>query len=103
MKKYLANDPVNGIYELFETIEEARNYLTDCFLYEDEGYHPDTESFEIYELIERVKITVVDEKSNYKYASEENVPEDDQEAIDNEDYWKHSYCDEICTHEFVKV
>jgi len=105
MKKYLAHDPVNNEWDLFETIEEAREALTEFFLYGDEGYHPDAESFEIFELVETVKLTTTDEKSNYKYESEDAAIEaNDQEAIDDENFWPHSSdFEEVCKHEFVRV
>jgi len=103
MKKYLAHDQINGDWEDFDTIEEAREFLTESFLDDDEGYHPDADSCCIYQLYETVKIIELDSKSNYKYSSEDEVPEDDHEAIDNEDFWPHpSQFDFISKHEFIK-
>jgi hypothetical protein len=85
MKAYLAHDPINGEHEEFETIEEAREFLEESFLDSDEGYHPDASTCRIYKLIETVKMTVVDEKSNYKYDSEDDVPENDETG----DFWPH--------------
>jgi len=99
MKKYLAHDPVNNEWDLFETIEEAREALTEFFLYGDEGYHPDAESFEIFELVETVKLTTTDEKSE-----DAAIEANDQEAIDDENFWPHSSdFEEVCKHEFVRV
>lgn len=105
MKKYLAFDPINHEYEDFETIKEAQEYLEESFLDDDEGYHPDAEDFLIYELIEKVKVTELDAKENYKYGSEEEAEEaNDQKALDDEDFWPHSsQFDFVSKHEFVKV
>lgn len=102
---YLTYDPVNGEYEYFETIEEAREYLQEGFLDDDEGYHPDAEDFKIYKLYEKVVITELDNKENYKYPSEEAAIEaNDEEALDKEDYWNHpDHWDAISKHEFKKV
>ena len=47
MKKYLAFDGINCEYKPFETIEEARKWLEECFYNDGEGYHPDLESCKI--------------------------------------------------------
>jgi len=83
IKKYLAHNPINGDYEDFDIIQEAQEWLEASFLDSDEGYHPDAEDCCIYQLVEKVKLTIIDEKINYKYESEDDVPEDDQKAIDD--------------------
>ena len=103
-KKYLAFDPINGDYEDFDTIEEAQKWLTESFVDRDEGYHPEAEDCCIYQLIEKVKLTITDEKINYKYESEDDISEDDQKALDDEDFWPHPIeFDTVCKHEFIKV
>lgn len=104
MKKYLTYDPINGEFELFERIEEAREWLKEIFLDSDEGYHPDTEDFCIYKLVEKVKLIISDEKSNYKYPSEDSIPEEDKKAFENEDFWPYDIdFDYVCKHEFIKI
>jgi len=99
MKNYLAHDPINWEFEEFETIEEARLFLEASFLDLDEGYHPDTNQCRVYKLTETVELTLVDKKSNYKYPSEDDVPEDDETG----DFWPNpSQFDEIYEHKFVK-
>ncbi len=96
--KYLAFDGINLEHEEFETIEEARNYLTECFLCPDEGYHPDIKSCKIYQLIETVDYEIVDSKENYKYDYIDDLPEgeDDESQVwlyNNEftEIWKHKF------------
>jgi len=100
MKKYLAFDGINCEHEEFETIEEAREYLEECFLDSDDGYHPDMDSCKIYELKETVSYDVIDKKENYKYIHEEDIPEDDEVS----EAWPHNNdFDEIWKHKFVAV
>ena len=100
MKKYLAFDGINGGHEDFDTIEEARKWLEDCFLSPDEGYHPDFASCKIYQLAETVECEVVDKKENYKYIYEDDIPEGDNES----QAWPYSTdFDEIWEHKFVPV
>ena len=100
MKKYLAFDGINGGHEDFDTIEEARKWLEDCFLSPDEGYHPDFASCKIYQLAETVECEVVDKKENYKYIYEDDIPEGDNES----QAWPYSTdFDEIWKHKFVPV
>ena len=100
MKKYLAVDGINGDREEFDTIEEAREWLEDCFLSPDEGYHPDFASCKIYQLAETVECEVVDKKENYKYIYEDDIPEGDNES----QAWPYSTdFDEIWKHKFVPV
>lgn len=99
MKKYLAYDAGENEYESFETIEQARAWLKEGFLQDGEGYHPDTESCKIYELKETVTLTVVDEKKNYKYQSEEDAPEGEED-----DVWPYDNAfDTVSKHEFKPV
>jgi hypothetical protein len=100
MKRYLAFDGINGDREEFDTIEEAREWLEDCFLSPDEGYHPDFASCKIYQLAETVECEVVDKKENYKYIYEDDIPEGDNES----QAWPYSTdFDEIWKHKFVPV
>ena len=100
MKKYLAFDGINGGHEDFDTIEEARKWLEDCFLSPDEGYHPDFASCKIYQLAETVECEVVDKKENYKYIYEDDIPEGDNESqawpysTDFDEIWKHKFVSE---------
>ena len=97
-KRFLAYDSPNHEFESFDTIDEARKWLEEAFFDRDEGYHPDAESCEIFELKETVKCHIVDSKSNYKYENEEDVPEDDTES----EVWPYSnQFDEIWKHEFI--
>jgi hypothetical protein len=97
MKRYLAFDGINGDHEEFDTIEEAREWLEDCFLSPGEGYHPDFQSCKIYQLAETVECEVVDKKENYKYMDEDDIPEGDNESqawpysTDFDEIWKHKF------------
>lgn len=97
--KYLAYDGIENEYELFETIEEAQEWLEGSFLDDTEGYHPDLESCKIYELKQVIKIKVIDSKENYKYENEEDIPEGDTESkawpYDNafDEVWEHKFVD----------
>ena len=85
-QRFLAYDPVNEEYERFDTIEDAREYLETGFLADpNEGYHPDTEDFQIYELRETVELNIVDCIEEYE----------------NRDDWPYPEFDEICEHKFV--
>jgi hypothetical protein len=100
MKKYLAFECFNCSYEAFETIQEAREWLEECFFSPDEGYHPDLKGCRIYKLVETVDYNVIDKKSNYKYDDENDIPEGDDES----EAWPHrSDFDEIWKHKFVRV
>lgn len=98
-KKYLAYDGINGDYERFETIEEAREWIKDSIYQPEEGYHPDLKSCKIYELKEVVDYDVIDKKSNYKYEDEDDIPEGDNDSeawpYDNafEEIWQHKFVD----------
>lgn len=97
MKRYLAFDGINGDHEEFDTIEEAREWLEDCFSSPDEGYHPDFQSCKIYQLAETVECEVVDKQENYKYIYEDDIPEGDNESqawpysTDFDEIWKHRF------------
>lgn len=100
MKRYLAYDGINGDYEKFETIEEAREWLKEGFFRPGEGYHPDLKSCKIYELKEVVDYDVIDSKSNYKYVDETDIPEGDEES----EAWPYdSAFDEIWQHKFIPI
>ena len=100
MKKYLAFDGINGGHEDFDTIEEARKWLEECFLDDQEGYHPDFASCMIFQLAETIECDVVDKKENYKYIHEEDVPDDEE----GEEVWPYGAgVDEIWKHRFVPV
>jgi len=100
MTKYIAFDAINAEHEHFDTIEEAREWLEETFLDNQEGYHPDLGSCEIYELKEKVAYDVTDSKVNYKYENEEDIPENDKES----EAWPYSDdFDEVWQHKFVKV
>ncbi len=100
MKKYLAVDGINGDREEFDTIEEARKWLEECFLDEQEGYHPDFASCMIFQLAETIECDVVDKKENYKYIYEEDVPDEEE----GEEVWPYGAgVDEIWKHKFVPV
>ena len=99
MKKYLAFDAINCEYEEFETIKDAREWLEECFLDSDKGYHPDLKDCKIYELKETVIYNVIDKKENYKYENEEDIPE----GL-NEESWPYDNSkDEIWEHKFDTV
>jgi hypothetical protein len=85
MKKYLAYDGIGGEHEVFDTIEEAREYLKECFL--DGEYHPDLQSCEIYKLHERVDFDIIDRKDNHtdKEWEELGYP------LDADEIWKHKF------------
>ena len=108
MKKYLAFDGINGGHEDFDTIEEARKWLEDCFLSPDEGYHPDFASCKIYQLAETVECEVVDKKENYKYIYEDDIPEGDNESqawpysTDFDEIWKHKFVAEKMVEEKLR-
>ena len=88
MKKYLAYNGIDSEYEDFDTIKEAREYLEECFLDRDEGYHPDLESCCIFCLEEKVEYKVIAEREYYT----------------NEE-WEEEYnsnFDEIWEHKFIK-
>ena len=97
MNKYLAFDGINSEYESFDTIEDAREWLTEAFSQPHEGYHPSLNDCEIYKLCEVVGYEVTDSKSNYKYENEEDIPDGDEESeawpYDNEfdEIWKHKF------------
>jgi hypothetical protein len=64
--KYLAYDGINNEHEECDTIEEAREYLEESFLQENE-YHPDLESCSIWEIKETVEYDVIDELKDSEF------------------------------------
>ena len=72
MKRYLTYDACNGEFNSHDTIDEAREYLKECFFCET--YHPATADCQIFELKEVVKVEVTDRKSNYEYEDEDDNP-----------------------------
>lgn len=99
--KYLAIDACNGEYETFDSLEDARKWLEECFYDEaDQAYDLDADQCKIYILHERVELIETDRKSNYKYEYEEDVPE----GGDSDDVWPYdAMFDVVCKHEFVPV
>ncbi|MFP4461936.1 MAG: hypothetical protein ACLFQE_07035 [Thermotogota bacterium] len=99
MGKYLAYDGIDGEFENFENIEGARNYLTEGFLSEDEGYHPEMTTCKIYGLIEKVLYKKIDSRENYKYDYEDEAPEGEEDLV-----WPYENAfDEVGEHEFSPV
>lgn len=84
MEKYLAYDSINNEYEKFETIEEAREWLTESFLIDGEGYHPDLLGCKIYKIEETVSFDVTDSKDNY-------APGEWPHSEDFDETWKHKF------------
>ncbi|MCK9220244.1 MAG: hypothetical protein M0P47_09375 [Bacteroidales bacterium] len=100
MKKYLAYDAINSEYEEFETLKESQKYLEEAFLDKDENeYHPNLKHCKIYIQILGVDYDVIDKKSNYKYESEEDIPDGD----DDSEAWPFGYVDEVWRHKFVNI
>jgi len=93
MKKYLAYDACDGQTKRFESIEEARKWIDEQSVI-DESVDEKVKFSAIYILHEKVEIEVTDKKSNYKYQSEDDIPEDDNESeawpysSDHEEMWK---------------
>lgn len=95
-EKYLAF--AIGDHKYCNTIEEARGWISDKILIDDE-YHPDSKYSLIYKLEESVHLNVIDAKSNYKYENEEDIPDDDNES----EAWPYdNNVDEILQHTFKK-
>lgn len=86
--EYLAFDGINRDHETFETIEEAQEYLKECFFDSDEGYHPDIDTCAIYKLNQKVTYDVIAKKSEFT-----------DEKWSDEGYGSHF--DEIWQHKFV--
>lgn len=71
MKRYLTFDGINCEYEEHNTIEEAREWLEECFLERSRVtgigvYHPDLTSCYIFELKEKVEYDIIEEKEEGK-------------------------------------
>lgn len=78
-KKYLAVCTVENEFNFFDTIEEARKWIEE-FVTDEDGISEDhLNTSHIFELRENASYKVVDSKSNYKYMSEEDVPESEEE------------------------
>lgn len=84
--KYLAFDGINNEKEIFDTIEEAREWLEESFLLDDEGYHPDMKSCQIYKLCESVDYDVVAKKEDF---TEEDWEEEYPGGF--EEIWRHKF------------
>ena len=63
MKKILVVDGVNNETEKFESSDEAKKWILECFTDKDEGIHPDIESVKIYE--QKYLTEVVETKGGY--------------------------------------
>lgn len=74
MKKILVVDGVNTETEEFETLDEAKSWIKECFTDKDEGIHPDIESVKIYE--QKYITDVVEAEDGYKviFNEIESVP-----------------------------
>lgn len=84
---YLAYDSINGDYEHFETIEEARDWLSESFLCDGEGYHPDLKGCRIYKVAEKADYTVVASRCDFT----EEEWEEEGYSSDYEEIWKHVF------------
>jgi len=101
MKQFLAYDGINNHWELFNTIEEARDYLEEIFLDpNNDSYHPDLASCKIYQLVETVEYEIIDSKKNYKYFYDDDIPID---AEDHEIWPYDDMFDELWQHKFVPI
>lgn len=82
---YVAYFSEQGECELFETHEEAEQWLRDWY---DEGYPVDTINGHdfIAKITHRSKFVETDRKENYKYAYEDDIPIDDK----NSEAWPYS-------------
>lgn len=100
MKKYLAYNGIDHEYEEFETIDDAHEWLAECFLDSDQGYHPNMTSCKIFLLHQTVSYDIVDSKKNYKYEYEDEIPDHDEIS----EAWPYdNLFDEIWKHKFVTV
>jgi len=87
--KYLAFNSGECDYEEFDTIEEAREWLDECFIVEGEGYSQEPTGSKIYKLTEEVSYDVVDKMSNYD--SKEQWEEETGMSDEYEEIWKHKF------------
>jgi hypothetical protein len=65
--RYLAIDGANNEQEIFENIEDAREWLKESFLDEVEGYHYDMSNFQIYKLYEGVDVEETKDGFTHKF------------------------------------
>lgn len=101
--KYLVFDKYDHRSEFFDTLKEAISYAESIMIDEYDEYIDSCESIRICEVKLKPKLEVVDEKSNYKYESEEEIPEDIEDWDDN-DVWPYSNSwDTICGVEWIEV
>jgi hypothetical protein len=80
-EKYLVVDPMDGDYETYETIEEARKAIQDTiddYKMDTEGIPLDAEGFAIYELRERLYLDTIATRDNYTDEEWENMGYPDQ-------------------------
>ena len=84
---YLGFDSDNHDYELFYTIEDAREFLEEGFLDVDEGYSQYTTDYKIYKLVETVDVDILHKKSDY--TDDEWVDLDFD--LDHDEIWKHRF------------
>ena len=86
-EEFLAWDGINNEHEEFDTIEDAIEYLEECFFDGYEGYHPDSESCKIYKLHKTIDFDVIaTKKEGEKWSEEQNYPNE---------------FDEICKHKWI--
>lgn len=100
MKKLIAYDDINGEFEDFESIEDARKELEEIFYQNDEGYHPDgVRSCKIYEQIEELEFKITEERANYKYDYDDEAPEGEEHLV-----WPYdSAFEQVGKHNFALV
>ena len=79
--KYVAYFAVNNEFEFFDTFEEAEKWFHDTY-HDEEEFSDETISGEdfIAEVTHRSKFTEIDNKDNYQYDYEDDIPEDDEES-----------------------
>jgi len=84
-KNYVAFFSESCEFETFETFEEAEKWLRDCY---EDGFPQETMDGEdfIAKITHRSCFTETDNKDNYKYAYEDDIPIDDEIS----EAWPHS-------------
>lgn len=93
IKKYLAYDNINDMHEPFDTLKEAKDYLTESILVQGEGYMGDISEVEsccIYELKQTIKVNVISPKEDYE--------EDEWKDMGGEGYdemWEHKFINKL--------
>ena len=85
MKNYIAFFSENYEFETFETYEQAEKWLRDWYV---EGFPQESMDGKDYiaKITHRSKFTETDNKKNYKYVYEDDIPIDDE----NSEAWPHS-------------